>query len=109
GTGGGVVIELPFLAGVDPSSEVTLYARLSDWQRASDTPGDALFGSEEGEEFLPTGANCEPSYRFSPSWIEASPVSELSSGSGIRFVVDGDQRRIRVLTDRLGVFRAFTR
>ncbi|MEM6732968.1 MAG: VCBS repeat-containing protein, partial [Myxococcota bacterium] len=105
---GGYVIELSWLAGVDPGTSIRVVGRLDGWQRAAEATGDGLFGTDEGQTVLPAGADCAPRYRFQPTWTEASEVADLSQGEGIRFVVDANARTIRILTDGLGVFRAYT-
>ncbi len=112
----GVVIDLPWRGewlGVGSGSvEILVFARFTDWLRAADVPAD----NDEGvaASSLPSVADAEGwrTLHRTTEYFEDIPetTGALADGSGRRFIIDTSDAtapRVRILTDRLGVFQAF--
>ncbi len=101
----GVVLDLPWLEAyttVDPAL-VRLYCCSVDYERAATLPSDPLFA------YLPANAAGEPVFQTSVQWepIVADTGGDFPAGVGRRYLLDAAARRVRLLTDRLGICQAF--
>jgi hypothetical protein len=129
----GIVIDLPVLDSRDDgaiaaATEVLVVARFVDWQRASESCWDPMGltggscggnGAADASGYLPRvdpgdGYGDVIAERFTWVTIPADGDGDFATGveGGVRFILDLDDpahRRVRVLTDRLGVFQAFLR
>ena len=122
----GIVVELPIrtsrtqavIQAAVSSGKIHVYARYTDWRRADAVPEDPSNGDLGADLLLPRipdggggyRGHYEEVYTFeSIAW--ASPGNDLADDqAGRRFIVDysnSGNPRVRVLTDRLGVFQAF--
>lgn len=96
---------------------VHLYQRLSAWWRADTVAEDTLFGVVGADQYLPRIVTPEGSTRdiVQPRvvWreIDRDSNDDLSDGDGPRFVIlepATENARLRIDTDRLGCFQAFS-
>jgi hypothetical protein len=103
----GITVVLPFLEGRTASGTTRVLACITSFLLARDDPADPLFGSNDPDA-LPRAADGTDVLVPRCEWREilADEDGVLSAGSGSRFVVESDQ--IRVLTDALGTFQAFS-
>ncbi len=124
----GVIVDLPILLGrsdtdIGDGSGIHVFARVTDYVRANEVcfdpmvpqgPCDLLGAPPEAALFLPRIQE-DGAWRDviieKARWIEIPPGSFTDASLGPRFVLDRSgkqgERRIRVLTDRLGTFQAF--
>jgi hypothetical protein len=114
----GLILDLPIpprRTTVDPA-KVRVYVRHADIARADATLGDPLYTGTALPGLSPLlprvdqGSGYRDVVRELDTWeeIPRDADGDLTTGTGRRFIVitSGD-RRVRVLTDRLGVFQAF--
>lgn len=110
----GVLVALPFAPGRDTVSSganVYVVAAQLDWQRASETPGDLLFGQPAGDGVLPLVESAEGGMTLQKRavrWRALAPDADgnLSTGAGERFIVDAEARVVWALLDHAGVVQA---
>ncbi|MEL6544197.1 MAG: VCBS repeat-containing protein [Myxococcota bacterium] len=105
-----VEIDLPESERGVSGSSLAVLQRVPDWARAADEPDDALFGDAAGQELLPRVIGADGAARNVVErrdfWRRLPAVSSLGEAAGPRFVVLEDVAgvRVRIVTERLGVF-----
>ncbi|MEO0815386.1 MAG: hypothetical protein AAFY60_21175, partial [Myxococcota bacterium] len=103
----------PTLSGVGPE-DLAVIQRVRDWTRARDYPSDSLFGDAAGADVLPRVVNENTGPQdivIRQDFLRRVPgVGSLEAGTGPRFTVidDSDGLRVRILTDRLGIFTVYS-
>ncbi len=115
----GLIIDLPIPTGITAQQIAdgapVVFARYLDWVRASEVPGDPMYGQPGAEAYLPRVQDVTGEYRDVVNVYSVFDTLEaddngFDSGTetGGRFVIEtSPTRRMRVLTDRLGTFQGF--
>ncbi len=105
-------IDLPILLGeramVETSTPLTLVLTTRDWHRARDVQSDPRSNGELADVLAPE-VNGVAQLQFTERrvLIPEDDDGDLGTGSGPRYIRDLTNGRLRILTDELGVFRAY--
>ncbi|MEM6531721.1 MAG: VCBS repeat-containing protein [Myxococcota bacterium] len=105
-----VEIPLPLSERGIAVEDIALIQRVRDWQRAQALAEDPLFADPAGADFIPRLANDDGTLRDivrrRDFWRRIPAVANLDAAAGPRFVLVDDAAglRLRVVTERLGIF-----